>query len=199
MNKTNYTIIGIAAVIIIVLVIAYATKPVVAPTNDTNPQTGTSNTIGNIVNGNSTGTTISHSSGTTKNGSTIYTQSANTQTLPTYYGDSLASSTSEISVANPPQNTTVNSPLTVTGQAKGSWFFEGVFPIYLYNKSGLLIGQSHVRATSDWTTSDSVPFIGTITFPRQFSGSTGRLVLKNDNPSGLPQNSKAVQMTVTFQ
>ena len=131
----------------------------------------------------------------TKTSGTVAKPMATPSQLPTYID---ISTTKDILVANPPQNTTITSPITVTGQATGSWFYEAVFPIYLYDASNRLIAQGQVRALNDWQTTDMVPFMGTLAFPRQLSGSHGKLILRNSNPSGLIQNAKAVQMTVTF-
>ena len=120
------------------------------------------------------------------------------QDVPLYYSQALASSTALIVISNPPQNTSVTSPLTVTGQAVGSWFFEGVFPVYLYDTHGRLLAQAQARALSDWTTAGFVPFTATISFSPQIPSSHGILVLRNANPSGIAANAKAVQMQVTF-
>ncbi|MDD4901279.1 MAG: GerMN domain-containing protein [Patescibacteria group bacterium] len=101
----------------------------------------------------------------------------------------------EILVTAPKLNQAVNSPLTVAGQAKGNWFFEASFPIELIDDQGKILGQDYVQAQSDWMTENFVPFKGEINYQAEAT-TTGRLVLKNDNPSGLPQNDKRIEILV---
>lgn len=101
----------------------------------------------------------------------------------------------EISVATPQPNQTISSPLIVEGQARGNWFFEASFPIKLIDDQGKILGQSYARAQSDWMTENFVPFKGEINY-QAAATTTGKLVLKNDNPSGLPQNDKKIEIPV---
>jgi hypothetical protein len=101
----------------------------------------------------------------------------------------------EVLVTVPKLNQAVNSPLTVEGQAKGNWFFEASFPIEIVDDQGNILGQSHVQAQSDWMTDGLVPFKGEINY-QLAATTTGKLVLKNDNPSGLPQNDKRTEMPI---
>ncbi len=93
---------------------------------------------------------------------------------------------------------TVNSPLLVSGKARGSWFFEASFPIYLLDSHGNMLGQGIAQAQSDWMTSDFVPFTATITFTAdaQIVGDAGTLVLQKDNPSGLPEHDNSLRVPV---
>ncbi len=92
----------------------------------------------------------------------------------------------------------VASPLTVTGKARGTWYFEASAPITLLDANGNVLVQTHVDAQGDWMTEDFVPFTATLTFAAQPAGSKGTLVLKNDNPSGEPSSDKKVEISVTF-
>lgn len=92
----------------------------------------------------------------------------------------------------------VSSPLTVTGEARGTWYFEASFPVKLLDQSGNTIATAVATAQGDWMTTDFVPFTATLTFPAQPSGSTGTLVLEKDNPSGLPQNADSLSITIQF-
>jgi len=101
----------------------------------------------------------------------------------------------EVLLTMPKLNQVVISPLIVEGQAGGNWFFEASFPIELIDDQGKVLGQGHVQALSDWMTSDFVPFKGEINY-QVAATTTGKLVLKRDNPSGLPQNDKKIEMPV---
>lgn len=101
----------------------------------------------------------------------------------------------EVLVTKPQLNQVISSPLTVEGQAKGNWFFEASFPIELVDDQGTILGQSHVQAQSDWMTDGFVPFKGEMNY-QVTATTTGKLILKNDNLSGLPQNNKRIEMPV---
>lgn len=104
-----------------------------------------------------------------------------------------------IRIAVPKPGATVSSPLTVTGQARGNWFFEATFPVVLTDWDGRIIAQTQARAQGDWMTTEFVPFTATLTFSRQSSGTRGFLILKKDNPSGLPANDDSREITVYFK
>ena len=104
----------------------------------------------------------------------------------------------DISVSEPRANAKITSPLTINGEAVGSWYFEAVFPIRLWTDDNLLIAQTSGQAQEDWMTSKKVPFNAELIFPAQPAGTTGKLVFQKDNPSGLPQNDKSYSIKVRF-
>jgi hypothetical protein len=93
----------------------------------------------------------------------------------------------------------VSSPLTIKGQARGTWFFEGDFPIILEDGQGNNIAVSYATAEGDWMTTDYVGFEGKIQFKSQLSGQRGTLVLKKDNPTGLTKFDDALKIPVNFK
>lgn len=99
----------------------------------------------------------------------------------------------------------ISSPITLTGQARGTWFFEGSFPVVVVDWDGLIIGDGYVQAKGDWMTEGFVPFEGIISFKKpvnSVSGSysnRGAVIFKKDNPSGLPENDAAVEIPVVFR
>lgn len=116
--------------------------------------------------------------------------------LPAASSSSVSSVQADITVSQPVANETVTSPLTVTGEARGSWYFEASFPIQLLDSSGNVIAQTTAQAQGDWMTTNFVPFTATLTF--QTTETSGTLVLSKDNPSGLPQNAASVSIPVSF-
>jgi hypothetical protein len=108
-----------------------------------------------------------------------------------------------IVVITPTIDATVSSPLTIAGQARGPWYFEASFPIILTDWDGKIIAQGHGQATSDWMTTDFVPFTATLTFTTPTPGdpakNRGTLILKNDNPSGDPARDKYLEIPVEFK
>lgn len=103
----------------------------------------------------------------------------------------------EIMVTSPLADQLIQSPLMVEGKARGNWFFEASFPVKLVDEGGRELVSSNVQATSDWMTSDFVPFSGQLTF-LTVGAKTGYLVLQRDNPSGLKENDKELKVPVRF-
>lgn len=92
----------------------------------------------------------------------------------------------------------VSSPLTITGEARGPWYFEASFPVEIRDANGIVIGQSHAQAQGEWMTTEFVPFTSTVTFTAPTT-TLGFLVLKKDNPSGDPERDQAVIIPVRFR
>jgi hypothetical protein len=119
----------------------------------------------------------------------------------TVLGASNADAKADVIVVDTPQpNATVSSPLTITGRARGYWFFEASFPIVVTDWDGKIIGQGHAEAQDSWMTEDFVPFVATIEFtvPADTAYRRGTLILQKDNPSGLPEHDDALEVPVLF-
>ncbi len=102
-----------------------------------------------------------------------------------------------IHVSAPTINATVRSLLVITGEAVGTWYFEASFPALLLDANGKVLAQSPAKAQGNWMTTNFVPFTVTLSFA-QPTTATGTLVLKKDNPSGLPQNDDSISIPVRF-
>ena len=103
----------------------------------------------------------------------------------------------DIIVTCPKPHQCVTSPLAVQGKARGSWFFEATFPISLVDAQGNQLATSTARAQSDWMTKEYVPFEGKLDFTVT-KATKAKLVLQNDNPSGLPENAKKKEIPLTL-
>lgn len=105
-----------------------------------------------------------------------------------------------LKLEHPVQNQVVSSPLRIEGEARGQWFFEATFPVVLTNWDGLIIAEGYATAQDDWMTEDLVPFTAELTFTVDTSVSNrGSLILQKANPSGLPENDDAYEITVFFE
>ena len=102
-----------------------------------------------------------------------------------------------ITVYSPLSNASIASPLTVTGQARGTWYFEAQFPVILYDANGVMLAQVPATAQGEWMTENYVPFVATLSFARPTTP-TGTLVLQKDNPSGLPQHDNEIRIPIVF-
>lgn len=103
----------------------------------------------------------------------------------------------EIILDNPTPNQKITSPLFVKGKARGSWFFEGQMSAELVDIHNESLGRVILEAQGNWQTDNLVPFSGGLIFKK---GTTSRadLKIRNDNPSGLPQNQKEIIIPVTL-
>jgi len=108
-----------------------------------------------------------------------------------------------IRLESPLPGDVITSPLTIRGEARGVWFFEGDFPVVLTDWNGLIIAEHYATAQGAWMTEDFVPFEAVLEFPvpediGEFSN-RGSLILQKDNPSGLPEHDDALEITVFFR
>jgi len=101
-----------------------------------------------------------------------------------------------LKITSPRPGDLLTSPLTVTGEARG-WYFEGTFPVELKDANGSALATGQATAQSDWTTANFVPFKAVLTFAKPATAS-GTLILKKDNPSGLPANDDQASVKVQF-
>jgi len=83
----------------------------------------------------------------------------------------------------PQPDALVQSPLSVEGEARGTWFFEASFPVKIIDASGNVLAQSPAHALSNWMTTEFVPYQVVLTFAPPISA-TGTLILTRDDPSG---------------
>lgn len=108
-----------------------------------------------------------------------------------------------IRIDAPRPNAMIASPLAISGEARGYWFFEASFPVVLTDWDGRIIAEGHATAGDDWMVEDFVPFTAELTFEKpedigDFS-KRGTLILKRDNPSGLPENDAALEIPIVFE
>lgn len=104
----------------------------------------------------------------------------------------------DIVVLNPASGNTVNSPITLSGQARGNWFFEATAPVVVIDTSGTILGRGIIRAQGNWMTTDLVPFSGTVSYSATPDSTAGAIVFLNDNPSGQASTSKYMIVPVYF-
>jgi hypothetical protein len=103
-----------------------------------------------------------------------------------------------IALASPLPGDMVASPLTITGQARGTWYFEGDFPVELVDGDGTQIAIHYATAQDEWMTEEYVAFESTLEFTVPAGVTEGVLILHRDNPSGLPENDDRIEIPVVF-
>ena len=112
-----------------------------------------------------------------------------------------------IKLETPLPEEVITSPLSIKGEARGVWFFEGDFPVVLTNWDGLIIAEGFATAQGDpsheggasWMTEDFVSFEAELEFEVDTQVSNkGSLIFKRDNPSGLSENDDALEIPILF-
>ena len=88
-----------------------------------------------------------------------------------------------IDVKAPAAGAVIDSPLSIQGRARGTWFFEGDFPVVLQDAYGNVVASGFVTAQGEWMTKEFVPFKESLSFTKPEKGDRGSLVFKKDNPS----------------
>lgn len=105
---------------------------------------------------------------------------------------------SDIKIFSPPAYKPIESPLLISGEARGNWFFEAEFEAELYDASNNLLGKATLTAQKDWMTEGFVPFQGILSFTPPLT-SSGSLKFLSANPSGLSENQKIFEIPVQFK
>ncbi len=104
--------------------------------------------------------------------------------------------TTDVIVTSPELGSLVESPLSVEGKARGTWFFEASLPVEITDASGNVIAVAPASADGEWMTTEYVDF--SVTIPFSTAEKSGFLVIKKNNPSGLPEHDAMVKIPVHF-
>ena len=122
---------------------------------------------------------------------------ADTTAQPTVRRAVPASKPGLIELRNPLPGDPIHSPLAIEGMAKGPWYFEASFPVYLLNAAGDTIARTPARAEGEWMTTNMVPFKATLEFTTP-AGDSGTLILAKSNASGLPEHDDELRVPIRF-
>ncbi len=104
----------------------------------------------------------------------------------------------KVHVFYPVPGTAVDTPISFSGEARGTWFFEASFPVEVRNITGKTIARSHAEAKGEWMTEDFVRFEGDILLLPQTPAGQLFLVLQKDNPSGDPDKDEEVVIPINY-
>lgn len=102
-----------------------------------------------------------------------------------------------IRVDTPKSDELITSPVILAGEARGFWFFEGSFSVFLFDDDGNELVRTSAGSLGEWMTEDFVPFEAVLEFQAPAS-LNGALVFAKANPSGLPEHADAVSLPVRF-
>lgn len=99
------------------------------------------------------------------------------------------------------KNQEISSPFEITGYVNGNgWIgFEGqVGIVELLDSNNQELALALLLATDDWMTSSPINFIASLEFVSE-NDQNGTLVFSNENPSGLPENSRTFSVPVKIK
>lgn len=102
-----------------------------------------------------------------------------------------------IRVHNPEPNSLITSPLHISGEAKGYWFFEANFPVELVDENNNILATGIAEAEGDWMTKNFVPFKVILQFETPDTPG-GFLIFKKQNASGKPKHRQTYKIPVRF-
>ncbi len=102
----------------------------------------------------------------------------------------------DIRIDAPAPGAAVASSFTVSGEARGSWYFEASFPVQVLDANGTALVTVPAEAQGSWMTTDFVPFSVQVSVPGTYHG-PATLVLAKDNPSGNPAMDASVLIPIT--
>lgn len=102
-----------------------------------------------------------------------------------------------LKISNMEANMKIKSPLTVLGEAPGSWYFEGSLVLKVVDANLKVLGQGNATAKGEWTTSAFVPFEANVSFEKS-STQKGFVIFEKSNPSGLPEKAEEYKLPIRF-
>lgn len=103
----------------------------------------------------------------------------------------------KIDLISPKPNEELGQSFSISGQARGSWYFEASFPIVLLDEARNELLTTVATAQGEWMTENFVPYSATVDLKTKYTGKAF-LVLKKDNPSGDPNYDDQIEIPITI-
>ncbi len=123
-------------------------------------------------------------------------KTSDNRTFKEYIGNGIEKA-NLIRVNFPKPNELIKSPLVITGEARGSWFFEASFPVRIADSNGDTLVSGVAQAQGNWMTTDFVPFKLEFKFAPAPT-KKGAIIFSKDNPSGLPEHDDELVVPIEF-
>lgn len=105
---------------------------------------------------------------------------------------------SNITVESPEARSVIGDPVQISGEAKGTWYFEGSFPVRIKDAEGAVLAEVPAIAQGEWMTEEFVPFTLEISFVPPTSD-TGTIEFVKANPSGLEEQEDSFELPIRFK
>lgn len=103
-----------------------------------------------------------------------------------------------ITVESPAPQSVIGDPVQITGEAKGTWYFEGSFPVRIKDAEGAVLAEVPATAQGEWMTEEFVPFTLEISFVPP-SSDTGTIEFVKANPSGMEEQDDSFELPILFR
>lgn len=103
----------------------------------------------------------------------------------------------DIRIFSPHVNGTIESPLKITGEAKG-WFVDKKLIVQLIDESGNILVNTEAVSSADINEEEYTPFEVTIDFDAK-NVKAGDLVFQKINPSNDPSNARTFSFPIFFE
>jgi len=104
----------------------------------------------------------------------------------------------QIIVTDPIPDQLITSPLIITGEARGTWFFEATFSVKLLNSNGEVLALHYAITEEEWMTEDFISFTANIEFGDPQTAA-GILILDKNNPSDIREYDAQLVIPVRFE
>lgn len=104
-----------------------------------------------------------------------------------------------VDIENPAPLESVSSPINISGNAPGNWFFEAQLSVELQDQAGEIMAETSISTDENWMTTDQVPFSGIINYENPNNETNATLVIRSANPSGLPEKEKSLSIPLLIQ
>lgn len=106
----------------------------------------------------------------------------------------------DIIIFEPAYNQSIGAPTTILGQARGYWFFEGAFPVTIYDNNLVPVASTTATAQADWDTSEFVPFQAVVPgYDQAPSKKKGFIIFQQGTLDLIAQNEKVFKLPIRFQ
>jgi len=107
----------------------------------------------------------------------------------------------KVIIISPEANSVVTSPISLSGEAPGNWFFEATAPVRLLDSMWVIIAQGYITAEWDRMTTNQVPFSGTLEFQLQWflPSKNWTLIFQAQNASWEEEFDIEISLPVRFE
>jgi hypothetical protein len=103
-----------------------------------------------------------------------------------------------IVVSKPLPGEKVAQTFSLQGEARGGWYFEASFPVEVQGIDGEVLTTAIAQAEGEWMTELFVTFKAQVEIPASYHG-PATVILKKDNPSGMPENDGSLSYPIVIE
>ena len=113
-------------------------------------------------------------------------------------GEVLSEKGEKLVLENIATGDTVDDGFEIKGSVGSSWYFEGTFPVRIFNQQGEILSSLSATTSQDWTVEGTVPFSVKLDVNLD-EESIVVIKFEKSNPSDLEENEDSAQITVTIK